>query len=74
MFRGSGAAYPDTGEFLVTGANNASILLTALSSVAVQLDSDIDGDDVVDETIIITWDLLIYSQTAGSEPTLLQMQ
>lgn len=59
LFRGSGAAYPDTGEFLVTGANNASILLTALSADGVWLDFDFDGDDVVDSTLITTWDFLI---------------
>ncbi len=58
-FEGSGEAYPFTGEFLVTGANGASILLIALDEVNVRLESDFDGDGVVDETTDTTWGALI---------------
>jgi len=58
MFEGSGEANPSTGEFLVTGASS-SVRLIALDDVNVQLESDFDGDGVIDETINTTWDALI---------------
>lgn len=58
MFEGTGQANPTTGEFLVTGASS-SVRLIALDAVNVRLESDFDGDGVVDETTDTTWDALI---------------
>ncbi len=58
MFEGSGEANPSTGEFLVTGASS-SVRLIALDDVNVRLESDFDGDGVIDETTDTTWDALI---------------
>ena len=58
MFEGSGEAYPYTGEFLIMG-DNSSVRLIALDEVNVRLESDINGDAVVDETTDTTWDALI---------------
>ena len=58
MFQGTGNANPSTGEFLVTGASS-SVRLIALDDVNVRLESDFDGDGVIDETTDTTWDALI---------------
>ena len=58
MFQGSGEANPFTGEFLVAGASS-SVRLIALDEVNVRLESDFNGDGVVDETTDTTWDALI---------------
>lgn len=55
-FQGAGDGYPFAGELLIVGANNASIRLVALDDVNVRLDTDIDGDGVVDESETTTWD------------------
>ena len=55
-FQGAGAAYPYAGEFLITGADNASIRLVALDESTVRIDIDADGDTVVDSTEETTWD------------------
>ena len=57
-FEGSGEAYPFTGEFLVNGAAS-SVRLVAVDEVNVRLESDFDGDGVIDETTDTTWDALI---------------
>ena len=58
MFEGLDQAYPYTGEFLVSG-DNSSVRLIALDEVNVRLESDFNGDGVVDETTDTTWDALI---------------
>lgn len=57
-FQGAGPAYPFAGEMLITGANNATIRLIALTESTVQIEIDADGDGVVDVdgTEITTWD------------------
>jgi hypothetical protein len=39
----------------IRGADNASITITALDEVTVQLEVDSDGDGSVDATIVTTW-------------------
>jgi hypothetical protein len=53
-FEGSDVDYPSSGEFLVTGSNS-SVRLTAIDSVDVRVDIDIDGDGIIDETVNTTW-------------------
>ena len=55
-FQGAGDGYPFAGELLVVGANNASIRLVALDDVNVRIDTDTDGDNVVDNSETTTWD------------------
>ncbi len=54
-FAGSGESYPDSGELLITGANNATLRLITLDNVYIQIDADYDGDGVIDETFYMTW-------------------
>jgi hypothetical protein len=53
-FAGIGANYPHTGEFLVAG-ENSSVRLVVDNDVDVHIDIDLDGDNVVDQTIVTTW-------------------
>lgn len=57
-FQGAGAGYPFAGELLITGANNATIRLIALSDVNVRIETDADGDGNVDPdgTEDTTWE------------------
>lgn len=57
-FQGAGAGYPFAGELLITGANNATIRLIALTDVNVRIETDADGDGNVDPggTEDTTWD------------------
>jgi hypothetical protein len=54
-FAGSGANYPHTGHLLITGANNATLLLRTIDDVDIEIDADYDGDTIVDETFTMTW-------------------
>lgn len=54
-FQGAGTDNPFAGEFLVTGANGATIRLVALDSTNVRIDTDTDGDGTVDLTENTTW-------------------
>ncbi|MGI9204688.1 MAG: hypothetical protein ACR2Q3_11795 [Woeseiaceae bacterium] len=54
-FQGLGTDYPFAGEFLVTGANGASIRLIALDSTNVRIDTDTNGDGTVDLMEDTTW-------------------
>jgi len=56
---GVGSGFPFAGGLLITGANGASILITALDSTRVLLEIDFNGDAAVDETREITWIQLI---------------
>jgi hypothetical protein len=53
-FEGFDADYPDSGEFLVTGANS-SARLVVVDNVNINIEVDSDGDGVVDDTIAMTW-------------------
>lgn len=55
---GSCSGRPDSGALLITGADDASIRVTVLDNVNVQLEVDLDGDGSVDETLVRTWDEL----------------
>ncbi len=55
MFQGLGAAYPYTGELLVKGANGASVRLVTLDESTVRIDTDTNGDGVVDLNETTTW-------------------
>jgi hypothetical protein len=53
-FAGFDADYPSSGEFLVTGeSSSARLVVVDGSNIRIELDSD--GDEVVDETIEMTW-------------------
>lgn len=54
-FQGTGTDNPFAGEFLVTGADGATIRLIALDSINVRIETDTDGDGVVDATEDTTW-------------------
>ena len=58
IFQGFDNDYPSSGELLVSG-DNSSVRLTAIDNVNVQVDIDNNGDDVIDETIVTTWDALV---------------
>lgn len=55
-FQGAGGSYPFAGELLVTGANNATIRLIALDATSVRIETDADGDGMVDTTEDTTWE------------------
>ncbi len=55
-FQGVGDAYPFAGELLVTGDGNATIRLIALDATNVRIETDSNGDGVVDSTENTTWD------------------
>lgn len=54
-FVATGDDFPATGQVLITGANGATIRATALNAQNLQLDIDLDGDSVVDDTQQIAW-------------------
>ncbi len=54
IFAGIGFNYPHTGEFFVVGANS-SVRLVVDNDVDVHIDIDLNGDDVIDQTIVTTW-------------------
>lgn len=54
-FQGVGEAYPDSGEMLITGADNSLIRLVVIDSVNVRLDVDADGDGNFEGMINTTW-------------------
>lgn len=55
-FEGIGDGNPHTGTMVISGANQSTITVTALSATQVQLDTDENGDKVSDGTKIVTWD------------------
>jgi hypothetical protein len=55
-FQGQGAGYPFAGEMLITGSGNATIRLIALDAINVRIETDSNGDGVVDATEDTTWD------------------
>lgn len=56
-FQGSGDGNPFNGEFLVTGANNATVTVIALDEMTVRIELDLDGDGAVDAdgSMDMTW-------------------
>ena len=40
----------------ITGADNATIRVTAMDDITVRLEMDYDGDGAVDEIVDLTWD------------------
>ncbi|HEY5716707.1 MAG TPA: hypothetical protein VIS54_09850 [Psychromonas sp.] len=54
-FEASGDNYPEVGELLITGANNATLHLITLSNIDIQIDADYEGDGVIDETFYRLW-------------------
>jgi len=62
-FQGSGENYPYTGQLLVTGANNGTLLLVVVDDGVTQvevdydvrIEADYDGDGTIDETLYMTW-------------------
>jgi len=55
MFQGAGADYPFAGEMLIEGADGATIRLIALDTVNVRIETDTNGDGMVDFTENTTW-------------------
>jgi hypothetical protein len=55
-FQGHGTGYPFAGELLVTGAGNATIRLVALDDTNVRIETDTNGDGIVDSSEDTTWD------------------
>jgi hypothetical protein len=58
QFSGKYASAPYAGSMKITGAKNSSILLTILNTSEVQLESDFDGNNTVDDTRIVAWNSL----------------
>lgn len=56
IFMGMGAAYPYTGQLVVTGDSGATVTLIALDEVNVRIDIDSNGDGMVDSSETTTWD------------------
>ena len=54
-FSGIEGAPPSSGVLKVSGANNTSLTLTALSSTSVRIDVDTNGDGVFDTSTSKTW-------------------
>src|ERR1051325_10183640 len=47
--------FPSTGQLVLTGANRAAIRLTALSTKLLSLGLDLNGDGVLDRTVMLAW-------------------
>ena len=58
---GSGEGNPVGGEFVVTGADGATVTVIPMDEQNVRLELDLDGDDAVDEngTMDMTWQELL---------------
>jgi hypothetical protein len=53
-FTGTDPDYPDAGQLVVTGADGASVTVTAVDSTNVQVEIDLNGDEDADITIQTT--------------------
>lgn len=49
---------PDSGQLTCVGRNNTSVTLTVIDSMTVQLAVDQDGDAIVDNTYMVSWNTL----------------
>ncbi|MDH4326514.1 MAG: hypothetical protein OEW90_20440 [Betaproteobacteria bacterium] len=47
--------FPDSGQVLLTGGQNSSVLATALSATSVKLDVDLDGVGGFDSSVTLNW-------------------
>ena len=61
----SGDGYPFTGELRIQAADNTAIVFIALDSNMVRLEIYLDGDDVPDEILDVTWDELLAAADAA---------
>ena len=52
-------AYPSSGVFLITGANNSQLKLTAVSATQVRQDLDANGDGTFESTSTVAWNSLL---------------
>lgn len=59
-FSGSGLDYPDAGRLTVNG-DGSSARLVVLDNTNVRIEIDTDGDGTVDESVDMTWDVLVNS-------------
>lgn len=57
-FAGVDPSDPDSGQLTCVGSNNSSVVLTVIDSMTVQLAVDQDGDAIVDDTYMVSWDTL----------------
>jgi hypothetical protein len=48
--------YPRAGVLRIDGANGTSVLVTVLDEEELQLEIDRNGDEVVDETLLLNWE------------------
>lgn len=61
----SGDGYPFIGELMIQAADNTAIVFIALDANMVRLEIYIDGDDVPDEVLDVTWDELLAAADAA---------
>ena len=55
----SGQSGPDSGQVVVTGADDATLTINILSASLIEIEIDVDGNDTVDEVIMTSWSELI---------------
>lgn len=55
LLQGTDGAFAFVGQLVITGANGATIKVTALDGTLVRIEVDTNGDGVVDATIDTTW-------------------
>jgi len=67
VLQGSGEGNPFSGEFVITGANEASITVIPMDEQNVRIELDLDGDGAVDPDGVIdtTWQELLGTPVAG---------
>lgn len=58
LFEGVGDNDPEKGVMVLNGANGSKIIMTALNSLYVKLETDTDGDVVIDDAKTVTWSSL----------------
>lgn len=54
-FEGVGDNDPEKGIMVLNGANGSKVIMTAIDSTNVRLDTDSNGDGVIDDTQTVTW-------------------
>ena len=57
--------YPVTGELMIQAADNTAIVFIALDANMVRLEIYIDGDEIPDEILDVTWDELLAAADAA---------
>lgn len=55
-FQGAGAGYPFAGQLVITGADGATITLTALDETTVRIETDTNNDGTPESTEVTTWE------------------